>query len=733
MPGDASLLIVSNRLPVRVERTADGFAYEPVAGGLATSLQSLRHVYRLRWLGWPGLPVENETERATIAQDLSRRLDAVPIFLPAHIFDAYYEGFANGTLWPLFHYFPQHAHYDADEWEAYRRVNELFRDRIVEIIAPNDVVWIHDYHLLLLPHLVRAALPKARIGFFLHIPFPSSEIFRLLPWREEILRGLLGADLVGFQTHGHARHFHSSLLHLLGIEQAFDRVAVDDRIVRTDTFPIGVDVGWFAKAIERPEVRHEVQRLRAEASGRTIILTVDRLDFTKGIPERLRVFERFLERNPQWHNRVVLVALTAPSRTSVPEYRALKRTVDELVGRVNGRFGEPGWVPVWYLYRSLPLERVVALYRVASIAMVTPLRDGMNLVAKEYLASRPEGTGVLILSETAGAAEELGEALIVNPLDTEQACRALEEAMAMPEAEQRRRNEIMSERQRRYDVTRWAAEFLTHLEPEPSEGLDQVPLTGEVRERLLGAYRASDSRVLFLDYDGTMVPFAPRPQDAVPDEQLLVELTALSADPKNTVVIISGRDRETLESWLGAVGAELVAEHGAVMRCVSDASWVELRRGAAAGWKTELRPVLDTYIDRTPGAMLEEKAASLAWHYRQAGPELGTLRARQLLVPLKALIANTALVLMQGNKVVEVRESGFGKGRAAELYLRRHPAPDFVLATGDDPTGEELFEVMPPDAWTILVGTERQSDARYSLRGPDSMRRLLRALAGLTE
>lgn len=728
MADDSRLLIVSNRLPVRVERTTDGFTCNPAVGGLATSLQSLRNLYRLRWLGWPGIPVENEDERRAIGRDLSRNLDAIPIFLPEETFEAYYEGFSNGTLWPLFHYFPQNAHYDRSEWKAYQRVNELFRDRIVEILEPDDVLWVHDYHLMLLPQLVREAVPNARIGFFLHIPFPSSEIFRLLPWREEILRGLLGADLIGFHTHGYARHFHSSLLRLLGIEQEFGRVALGDRIVRTDTFPVGVDVGWFERTIGNPEVVAEVDRLSAEASDRRIVLTVDRLDFTKGIPERLRVFEQFLERNPQWHNRVVLIALTVPSRTGVPEYQELKREVDELVGRVNGRFGEPGWAPIWYLYRSLPLERVVALYRLASVALVTPLRDGMNLVAKEYLASHPEGTGVLILSETAGAAEELGEALIVNPLDTEQVCHALEQALSMPEAEQRRRNEIMSERQRRYDFARWADDFLTHLEPEPTGGLEQVSLTGEVRQRLLDSYRRSDRRVLFLDYDGTMVPFAPRPQDAVPDPELLAELRALSSDRKNTVVIISGRDRDTLESWLGDVGAVLVAEHGAVMRRASDSSWREVQRSSEAGWKAELRPLMETFTDRTPGAILEEKAASLAWHYRRAGPDLGNLRARQLTETLKALIANTALVIMQGNKVVEVKDSGFGKGRAAEVWLNREPPPDFVLATGDDLTDEEMFEVMPENAWTILVGTDRQSYAGYSLRSPEAMRRLLRAL-----
>lgn len=728
MADSSKLLVVSNRLPVRVERAETGFDYQPAAGGLATSLQSVRKRWQLRWLGWPGITVEAPDERAEIAENLAAELDAIPLFLPQETFEAYYDGFSNRTIWPLFHYFPQNAHYDRDEWEAYQQVNQLFRDRILEIIEPGERLWIHDYHLMLLPQLVRESLPEARIGFFLHIPFPSSELFRMLPWREEILHGLLGADLIGFHSFSYARHFHSSVTRLLGMEQDFGRVAVDDRVVRVDTFPLGVDVAGYEAAVEDPEVEQELERLRGQAPGRKIVITVDRLDFTKGILERLEVFEKFLERNPEWHGKVTLISLTVPSRTGVPEYQALKREVDELVGRVNGRFGEPGWVPIWYLYRFLPFKRLVALYRAADVALVTPLRDGMNLVAKEYLASHPEGRGVLILSETAGAAEELGEALIVNPHDTDQICEALERALQMPKEEQARRNKPMLARQHRYDVARWAEDFLTQLEREPIEAQVQQPLTGETREQLLKEYGAAERRLLFLDYDGTMVHFVSRPEDAAPDAQLLDDLTELAADPKNTVVVISGRDRDTLQAWLGGVGAALVAEHGAAFRWPGDSNWREAGAGGEAGWKDELRPLLEVYVDRTPGAILEEKSASLAWHYRRAEPELGDLRAKQLLENLEGIIANTPLVILQGNKVVEVKESGVGKGRAAERWLSEDPSYDFILATGDDVTDEEMFEVMPERAWTIRVGGDRKSAARYYLRGPDAVRRLLRAM-----
>jgi len=732
MVKDPKLIVVSNRLPVEVVRTEDGLKYHPAAGGLATSLQSVRKQRDMVWLGWPGIHVWDDKERKEIERRLLKEYESVPLFLPPSDFDLYYEGFSNGTIWPLFHYFPQNAHYEAREWSAYKAINAVFRDKILEIARPGDLLWIHDYHLMMLPELVREALPEAKIGFFLHIPFPSSELFRMLPWREEILRGLLGSDLIGFHSHGYARHFLSSLLRLLGLEQEFGRVITGDRVVKVDTFPIGVDVGRFETAMGTKAVQKELADLEDQTRDRKIVLTVDRLDFTKGIVERLESFDHFLSENPDWHRRVTLISLAVPSRTGVPEYQALKKEVDEAVGRINGRYGRPGWVPIWYMYRFLPFDRLVALYGAADVALVTPLRDGMNLVAKEYLAAHPDGTGVLILSETAGAAEELGEALIVNPHDTEEISEALLHALTMSESEQMARNLPMLARLRRYDVVRWAEDFLGGLEPEiaPAKQQVQVRLDEAGLELLLQAYRSTNRRLLLLDYDGTMVPFAARPEEAAPDEELITLLVRLVKDKKNTVVIISGRDLETLQDWLGEIGADLVAEHGAQIRRPSDTKWTRQTTEAPDGWKGELRPLLELYVDRTPGSMLEEKTASMAWHYRRAEPDLGDLRAKQLMENLEGVIANTPLVIMQGSKVVEVKESGIGKGRAALRWLDSDTIYDFILATGDDVTDEEMFEVMPDGAWSIRIGVDRRSAAKYSLRGTSAFRSMLRSLVG---
>jgi len=714
------LVIVSNRLPVSVERQGDGFAYHPSVGGLATSLDAVRGKTEMLWLGWPGLTDLDAGEEQELEHTLSESYNCLPLFIPEDEFGPFYTGFSNGCLWPLFHYFPQYAHYDWDEWNAYESVNQRFRDRLLDILRPDDRVWIHDYHLMRLPALVRKDYPEANLGFFLHIPFPSYEIFRMLPWRNEILHGLMGADLIGFHSFSYARHFLSSVLRLLGLEQEFGRVVYGERPVRIETFPLGVDVERYAKAHEQPEIQTELADLRRQANDRRIILSVDRLDFTKGILQRLHAFEEFLERYPQWQSKVSLISLCVPSRTSVPEYQQLKREVDEMIGKINGRYSEPGWTPIWYLYRMLPFNNLVSLYLLADVALVTPLRDGMNLVAKEYLAARPDETGVLILSETAGSAEELGEALIVNPHDSRSIVEHLLMALEMPVEEQKRRNRPMIARLKRYTVDRWAEDFLTQLEAarrdRPSYRVHR--LADARRKLLLDAFGAGKQRLLLLDYDGTLVGFAGRAEGAEPDAGLLELLTGLVADPANKVVVISGRDHATLQRWVGGTGVDMVAEHGARIWDGSQGEWHILGESFEEGWQQQIRPVLEVYVDRTPGAYVEDKGSSLVWHYRRAEPELGSLRAKELMENLESYLANTPLHVMQGNKVVEIKQSNINKGRAALRLLQADPAYDFVMAVGDDVTDEDVFESLPEEAWTIKVGRSAQTYARFYL--PDS-------------
>jgi trehalose 6-phosphate synthase/phosphatase len=682
------------------------------------------------WIGTPGINVESAEEFKQIESDLREQFDSVPLSLPAEQFDKYYLGFSNGCIWPLFHYFPQFAHYDHEEWETYQQVNQRFCEKVLEHANPNDTIWVHDYHLMLLPAMLRKSLPDAIIGYFLHIPFPSYEIFRILPWRDEILRGLLGSDLIGFHSYGYARHFLSSLLRILGMDQDFGRVNLGDRTVRVDTFPLGVDVDRFAGAHLIPEVQDELEDLREQVEGKKVILSVDRLDFTKGILQRMLAFERFLKTHEEWLGKVSLITLLVPSRTQVPEYKQLKKQVDETIGRINGEFGLPGWTPITYLYRFLPFERLASLYLLADVALVTPLRDGMNLVAKEYIAARTDDSGVLILSETAGAAAEMGEAIIVNPHDEEMIVEAIEHALTMPLEEQVQRNQVMRARLKRYDTRRWAADFINQMESLREIRRSNQPrrLRDELRQSLIDAFHDAKRRLLLLDYDGTLVRFASTPEAARPDDELISILNELQETPQNHVVVISGRDADTLERWLGTTGIDLVAEHGARYRKNSQGRWNEAEEITVGNWKDELRPVFDVFVDRTPGALLEEKSHALVWHYRRAEPGLGSQRAAELTETLEGYVANTSLHILQGHKVVEVKPSMVSKGRAAQPWLHEKPAYDFVFAVGDDITDEALFEALPDDGWSVKVGIPERSSAHFFVSDVREVRQLLKDL-----
>ncbi|RZL02381.1 MAG: bifunctional alpha,alpha-trehalose-phosphate synthase (UDP-forming)/trehalose-phosphatase, partial [Hymenobacter sp.] len=393
-------LIVSNRLPTKVLRNDDGLTFQPSEGGLATGLGSIYKQGDNLWIGWPGLFVQDTPEEEYICNEL-RDDNMAPVFLTEAEIRDFYEGFSNSTLWPTFHYFSEFATYDQAHWDAYVQVNEKFCNAVLAHAGPEDTIWIHDYQLLLLPEMLRKARPEASIGFFLHIPFPSQELIRVLPWRTELLNGMLGADLIGFHTFGYLRHFLSAVSHLLGLPAQNGQIETANRTVRVDAFPMGIDYERYAQAAASPEAKAHVAVYEEALRDTRVILSIDRLDYTKGIAQRLRAFDLLLQRYPEWRGQVSLIMLVVPSRDQVAQYASLKEEIDELVGRFNAQYRTIGWNPILYFYRSLPLEELAALYSLAEVALVTPMRDGMNLVAKEYVASKVDKRGVLILSERA--------------------------------------------------------------------------------------------------------------------------------------------------------------------------------------------------------------------------------------------------------------------------------------------------------------------------------------------
>jgi trehalose 6-phosphate synthase/phosphatase len=445
------IILVSNRLPVTVARDDHGVRVERSVGGLATALREPHERSGGVWIGWPG-PTDGMP---------AQEMGAVPVHLTAREVERFYESFANGVIWPLFHYLTGNLPLRVEGWDEYKSVNARFAEVVCEQYRPGDRIWVHDYQLMLVPEYVRERVPDARIGFFLHIPFPSAELFAVLPGRQQLLHGLLGADLIGFHTSWYRSHFVDSIARILQIETVDDHIQLDGRTIRLGVFPISIDSQVYHERALGPEVEFEVSRLRAQPGK--LLVAIDRLDYTKGIPRRLIAFEHLLETRPEWRERVRMIQLAVPSRTGVRAYRRFRQEVDALVGHINGTFGTAHWTPIHYLYRSVPEAQLLALYRAADVMLVTPVRDGMNLVSKEFIATRSDEQGVLVLSEFAGAAEQLRDAILVNPFDIEAAAERYHDALMMPSAEQRQRMRVLRQNVFDYDVHRWTREFLGAL------------------------------------------------------------------------------------------------------------------------------------------------------------------------------------------------------------------------------------------------------------------------------
>ncbi len=718
-------ILVSNRLSTSVKMEDGTPAFTPSVGGLATGLSSLHAKENSLWIGWSGIAEDDISPELSqeIEQILRKDHKSVPVPLTHEDLDRFYFGFCNNIIWPLFHYFPSYVEYDNALWESYKAVNERFFRRVSEFVEPDDYVWIHDYQLLLLPDLIKEAFPDVKIGFFLHIPFPSYELFRLLPWRHEILTGMLGADLIGFHTYDYARHFLSSVRRITGFEHSMAKIMRQHRLIKVDVFPMGIDYEKYAQAPQRPEVQANIARMREELGGQRLILSVDRLDYSKGIIQRLRGFLRFLETHSDYHETVSMVMIVAPSRTQVPQYGELKREIDELVGEINGTYGTIGWTPVVYFYRAFPFEELTALYYLAEILLVTPIRDGMNLIAKEYIAANTEKNGVVVLSETAGAARELGETIMVNSSNIDQIGDSIHTALTLPADERRRRNERMHDRLRRYNVMQWAHDFMDKLTttPELQKPFLAKRITPQVSGRIVADYRNAKRRLLLLDYDGTLKSFTERPEQATPDEHIRDILARLGADEQNEVAVISGRGKQFLDEHLGALDITLIGGHGVWMR-EAGGDWRVIEQ-INSDWKDTILPILQLHVDRTPGATVEEKEFSLAWHYRRAEPELAAVRLAELKDALLSLTSNLDVSILEGNKVLEIKNSNINKGRAATACYAKDEW-DFVIAIGDDWTDEDMFAVLPEDAYTIRVGAV-VSNATYFLNSVDEVREML--------
>jgi trehalose 6-phosphate synthase/phosphatase len=729
-PASPRILIVSNRAPVTVEVAAGGeWSIHRSAGGLATGLGGPHERSGGLWIGWPGRTADLDAGRRVALDRRLAELRVVPVDLTDEEVSGYYEGVSNEVIWPVFHSFLGQVPLQIPDFSVYEHVNQRFADAVAAHHRPGDLIWVHDYHLMLVPGLLRARIPDARIGFFLHIPFPPSEVFRTLPYRERLVEGLLGADLIGFHTPSYVRHFAAAVTRTLGIAAGVHGVLWQHGQHRLGVFPMGIDVAFFDAMAQDESVALEAAKMRSPAEAK-VLVGIDRLDYTKGIPRRLLAFEKLLQEHPELHERVRLIQVAVPSRTAVEAYQDLRALVEGLVGQINGTFSTSAWSPIRYLFRSLTPPEVVALYRAADVMLVTPIRDGMNLVAKEFVASRRDEDGVLVLSELTGAASELAEAIHVNPYDVHGAAQAFHQALTMDEGERRLRMRGLRRRVMAYDVHRWAQSFLQELERSASTRAIGVATLTEpaVLRGVIARLRAARCLVLLLDYDGTLVPFAATPELAAPDRELLDLLAALAARPRTSVHIVSGRARETLERWLGGLPLGLHAEHGAWSRRPGEQAWSRLEV-AAPRWLARVRAILHDFAARTPGALVEEKTLGLAWHYRMADPEYGSSQANELNLHLTSLLANEPVEVLQGDHVIEVRPYTVNKGRLVPLILGETAEDCAVLALGDDRTDQDLFAALPTGATAIHVG-DKMSSAELRVADVGAVRALLRDLLG---
>ena len=721
------IIVISNRLPVKITKSHGEIRFKPSVGGLATGLKTMDTVEDILWLGWSGLKREklSEAEHKSIDHKL-RKKGYHTVSLSAEQVNRYYLGFCNRSIWPLFHYFTEYAEYSEKMWRAYIDVNRMFLKELESIYREGDIIWVQDYHLMLLPKMIRKRFGNAKIGYFLHIPFPSFEVFRLFPWRREILEGLMGSDLIGFHTYDYVSHFLNSARRVLGLEHDLGLIRYGYRYTKVDFFPMGIDYDKYHNSREKPEVKREMTKIRRITKNRKVILSMDRLDYSKGIPKRLKAFERFLEKYPRFREKVTLILVAVPSRKGVKKYGELKRELDELVGCINGRFGTIGWSPVWYISRFIPSNRLFALYNVSDVDLITPIRDGMNLIAKESVASKYGGSGLLVLSEMAGSAQELGEAVIVNPNNREDMADAIFKALTLDKEEKGRRVEKMQKRLKRYDIDKWGNDFLHRLNEVVNREIEasHKNLMDGHKEKLIDDFRKSKSRLIMLDYDGTLSHFRNRPDEANPDDEIHSIIGRLSSEDNNKVILISGRKKDNLDDWFGHHRIGLCAEHGVWIRDL-DEEWTTIKP-MNDHWKEPMRELLNIYTDRTPGSWVEEKDFSLVWHYRRADPDLAEIRSKELVGDLMEMVSNLDLGVLEGNKVIEIKKLGVNKGEVANRYIYSQKW-DFIMAIGDDWTDEDMFQVMPESAYSIKVGSA-PSKAKYNIADVDEVRKLLRDL-----
>ncbi|KAJ6705940.1 ALPHAALPHA-TREHALOSE-PHOSPHATE SYNTHASE [UDP-FORMING] 6 [Salix purpurea] len=785
------MIIVGNQLPLRAHRNPDG------SGGWCFSWDEDSLLLQLK----DGLGEDVEviyvgslkeeiapSEQDDVAQTLLETFKCVPAFIPPDLFTKFYHGFCKQHLWPLFHYMlplspDLGGRFDRSLWQAYVSVNKIFADKVMEVISPDDdYVWVHDYHLMVLPTFLRKRFNRVKLGFFLHSPFPSSEIYRTLPVRDELLRALLNSDLIGFHTFDYARHFLSCCSRMLGLSYQSKRGYIGlgyyGRTVNIKILPVGIHIGQLQSVLNLPETESKVAELHDRFRGQTVMLGVDDMDIFKGISLKLLAMEQLLTQHPNKRGEVVLVQIANPARGRGRNVQEVQSETKAAVRRINETFGSPGYTPVVLIDSPLQFYERIAYYTIAECCLVTAVRDGMNLIPYEYIICRQgnekldETLGLnpsaprksmLVVSEFIGCSPSLSGAIRVNPWNIDAVAEAMNSALIVPEPEKQMRHEKHHRYVSTHDVAYWAHSFLQDLERACRDhvrrrcwgigfglGFRVIALDPNFRklsvEHIVSAYKRTKHRAILLDYDGTMI--LPSSISRTPNMEAVGVLNSLCTDPKNVVFLVSGKDRETLAEWFSSCEKlGIAAEHGYFVRTDHDVEWETCVSVADFDWKRIADPVMKLYTETTDGSYIERKESALVWNYQYADPDFGSCQAKELLDHLESVLANEPVTVKSSQHIVEVKPQGVNKGLVAERLLeimkQKGVLPDFVLCVGDDLSDEDMFEVIMSarsgpslspvaEVFACTVG-RKPSRAKYYLEDTSEILRMLQGLAGASE
>ena len=715
-----TLINVSNRLPVAVK---NGDLIKS-SDGLVGALEGLpKGHYEQKWIGWPGAEITDKKEQKQIGRRLADEYGCIPVFLGKEEAAGFYEGFSNSSIWPLLHYLPNYLRYEPEWWEDYQKVNQTFADKVLEIANDGDLVWVHDYQLMLLPSLLRTEAPNLRIGFFLHTPFPAPQVFRFHPRCRELVAGMLGANRIGFHAFNYLRHFSGAARRLLRIETKLTQVSRDGHTTALGVYPIGINASKFEQTMDSEEFRQRRDEFRRAHEGKRLVISVERMDYTKGILHRLEAIDDFLAKWEQIDN-IRFIFVSVPSREGIEEYQHLLEEVESRIGQLNGKYATLLSSPIHFIHDSIPFVDLCALYTLADVALVTPLIDGMNLVAKEFIACQRENAGLLVLSEFAGAAEELFNALFVNPYDSDGVAATLVAALDTPVEQRRRGIQAMRERVIRYDAQHWARSFIEDLAADSTDSGTEKNHIKEASDQIRRAIESGEKIALFLDYDGTLREIEVEPSAATPNLAIETLLRRLEQKPNLDITILSGRSETDLATFFGSFSFRLIAEHGASWRQPGKQSWERPHHNLKYTWKDKLLPILRVYEQATPGSMIEEKPSAIVWHYRKADEEFGEWKANRLSQELSALAANQPIKVRPGKKMVEVNAAEINKGAAVARVLEKLPNYGIAICAGDDLTDEGMFELTLPRLLTIKVGPGL-TQARFRIADPAAFRQFL--------